>query len=187
MKTHCSYFTQHLTFLYHISFRVIIYPDPILHLLRLYVYPFFHFLGTQCLVPEHSLGVWEFWLSIPKTAQLEVLFMSFVDGELPYSGCGLAICEGFWNVNMAKLLGFPEWGRAREGVCLFSLSTLSFNTLEYSIVSFSWVCVPKPRTCLSHCLQTVNRVLSVRWDWGSHQFSCVWKEPWWSFLYSAFY
>lgn len=64
--------------------------------------PFFHFLGTQCLVPEHSLGVWEFWLSIPKTAQLEVLFMSFVDGEVPYSGCGLAICEGFWNVNMAK-------------------------------------------------------------------------------------
>lgn len=89
------FLTQYLTFPYHMTFRAIIHPAPILYLLRLYVYPFFHFLGTQCLVPEHSLGV-------PKTAQLEVLFKSFVDGKLPYSGWGLAICEGFWNVNTAK-------------------------------------------------------------------------------------
>lgn len=110
------------------DFQGYYHPAPILYRLRLYVYPFFHFLGTQCLVPEHSLGVWEFWLSMPKTAQLE----------------GLLLCLS------------PESG------------------------------VTKPRTCLSHSLQTVYWVLSVRWDWGTHQFFGVWKEPWWSFLYSAF-
>lgn len=81
---------------------------------------------------------------------------------------GILECK-YGQALFSLLLGFPEWGRAGK-VCLFSLSTLSFNTLEYSIVSFSWVCVPKARTCLSHCLQTVNWVLPVRWDWGGHQF-----------------
>lgn len=125
-------------------------------------------LGTQCFVPEAFLGCWGI-LAIyaedsPIGSSVHELYGWWTSLQWPGTShfWGTLECK-YGKALFSLLLGFPEWGRDREGACL-TLPCLLFHLISLdSVLCLSLESgVLKPRTYLSHRLQTVNLVPFMR-------------------------